>query len=290
MRPLLAVFAGFLLLTTLELLGGCTNVPPLPPRAVSLNKDGAAALAAGDLGTAEARLALAIEYSPRFTEAWVNLGYVEMGRGNLELAKKYFRKARELNPDLPAPHHALGLLADKRDNQVEAEAYYRSALKVDPGFTAARVNLARRLFQRGALEDAREQFLRLTEITPDALEGWVGLAECLQRLGREAEADAAIACARAKFGEAPPLMLLVARQLLRHAAYVEAEALLLPLTRGADTRRSGVAWAWTAVARVGQGACAGARDAVKEALRADADDVVAAYARDAIEGARTLCR
>lgn len=284
------MLGGSLWIVTLGLLGGCTNVPPLPPRAVALNQDGAAALAAGDLGTAEARLALAIEYSPRFTEAWVNLGYVEMGRGNLELAKKHFRKARELNPDLPAPHHALGLLADKRDSQIEAEAYYRAALKVDPGFTAARANLARRLFQRGAFEDAREQFLRLTEITPDAVAGWEGLAECLLRLGRDAEADAVIARGRAKLGEASPLLLLVARQLLRRAAYRDAELILLPLTRDADTKRAGAAWAWTAVARVASAQCAGARDAVHEAQRIDAHDAVAAYALEAIEGARTPCR
>ena len=67
---------------------GCASVPPLPPRAAELNRDGAAALAAGDLATAEARLAVALEYSPRFTEAWVNLGYVELRRGNLEKARK----------------------------------------------------------------------------------------------------------------------------------------------------------------------------------------------------------
>lgn len=71
------------LLTLFALLASvaCSTVPPLPPKAIELNRDGAAALAAGDLATAEARLSVAIEYSPRFTEAWVNLGYVEMRRG-----------------------------------------------------------------------------------------------------------------------------------------------------------------------------------------------------------------
>ena len=35
-------------------LAGCASVPPLPPKAIELNRDGAAALAAGDLGTADA--------------------------------------------------------------------------------------------------------------------------------------------------------------------------------------------------------------------------------------------
>ena len=121
---------------------GCATVPPLPPKALELNLNGAAALAAGDLSTAEARFSVALEYSPRFTEAWVNLGYVELRRGNLERARKHFVKARDLNPDLPAPHHALGLLADRRDIGKEAEGHYRQALKVDPGFVPSRSNLA----------------------------------------------------------------------------------------------------------------------------------------------------
>jgi len=136
MRPVVLVASGLL---SCWLSIGCSTVPPLPPKALELNQTGAAALAAGDLSTAEARFAVALEYSPRFTEAWVNLGYVELRRGNLQRARKHFIKARDLNPDLPAPHHALGLLADKRDIGKEAEAHYRQALKVDPGFAPARI-------------------------------------------------------------------------------------------------------------------------------------------------------
>ena len=175
-------------LALVMLLAGCASVPALPRKALELNRDGAAALAAGDLTTAEARIGVALEYSPRFTEAWVNLGYVELRRGNLEQAHKDFVKARELNLDLAAPHHALGLLADRRGLGRDAEDHYRQALKVDPAFAPARANLARRLFQRAAFEDAREQYLRLTQVQPD-LAGYVGLAECLLRLDREGEAE-----------------------------------------------------------------------------------------------------
>src|SRR5208282_5769946 len=61
-------------LVTCVVLTGCTGVAPLPPRAVLLNAAGADALARGDLSTAEAELSVALEYSPRFVEGWVNLG------------------------------------------------------------------------------------------------------------------------------------------------------------------------------------------------------------------------
>lgn len=255
---------------------GCASTPPLPPKAVELNQSGAAALAAGDLTTAEARLSVALEYSPRFTEAWVNLGYVELRRGNLERARKHFVKARGMNPDLPAPHHALGVLADKRDIGREAEAHYRQALKVDPGFFPARANLARRLFGRGAFEDAREQYLRLTQVAPDAMTGWTGLAECLFRLDRIGEADGVIGRARLRFGDRPELVMLVARQLLRRDAFAEAEEILAPLTDDADRSRAAAAWAWIGVARLAREDRDGARVAAREALAIDAANEVAA--------------
>lgn len=255
---------------------GCASVPPLPPKALELNRDGAAALAAGDLSTAEARLAVAIEFSPRFTEAWVNLGYVELRRGNLEQAERHFKLARELNPDLPAPHHALGLLEDRRGDGKDAEKHYRESLKVDPAFVASRVNLARRLYQRGAFDDAREQFLRLTQVERDVPAGYLGLAECLLRLDREGEADDVIGRARARFGDTPELLMLVARQLLRREAYAEAEEILGPLTHDADRPRSGAAWSWIAVARLARGDRGGAVVAAREALQVDPSDRVAA--------------
>lgn len=254
----------------------CASVPPLPPKALELNESGAAALASGDLTTAEARLSVALEYSPRFTEAWVNLGYVELRRGNFERARKHFVKARGLNADLPAPHHALGLLADKRDLAKEAEGHYRQALAVDPGFLPARANLARRLFQRGAFEGAREQYLRLTQVAPEALAGYLGLVECLLRLDRDAEADGVLGRARARFGDRPELVMLVARQLLRRDAFAEAEEILAPLTEDADPSRAAAAWAWIGVARLARDDGDSARAAAREALAMDATNEVAA--------------
>ncbi len=260
---------------------GCANRAALPPRAAALNDTGAAALASGDLATAEARIALALEYNPRFTEAWVNLGLVELARGNLDLAQKHFERARTLNPDLPVPHHAIGLLADRRGLGRDAERNYTMALKVDPGFAPARANLARRLYERGAFDDARQQFLRLTEVSPETLAGWLGLSESLTRLGREAEADDVLVRARAKFGEAPDLLVLVARQLLRRGAAEEAEAVLAPLTGALDEGRAAVAWSWIAVTRLGREDAEGAIAAAREALQRRRDEPVAVYATGA---------
>jgi tetratricopeptide (TPR) repeat protein len=267
-----ALWVGFAFLL------GCAAPIPLSPKAIELNRMGAIALAAGDVETAEVRFALAIEYHPRFTEAWVNIGLVEMSRGNLVLAKKDFEKACDLNEDLPTPHHALGLLFDREGKVALAERHYREALKVDPGFAPARANLARILFQRGAFDDAREQFERLTEAAPESMEGWAGLTESLVRLGREDDADDVLARGRAHIGDVPELLVLVARQLLRRRAFAEAEELLAPLTSHADPKRQGAAWSWICVARLGEGRAEAAVAAAREALLAGGPDPLATYA------------
>src|SRR5260221_3709970 len=66
----------------------CATTVQLPAEALELNAAGARAIGEGQLSVAEARLSVALEYSPRFVEAWVNLGYVELGRGNFEQARR----------------------------------------------------------------------------------------------------------------------------------------------------------------------------------------------------------
>jgi Flp pilus assembly protein TadD len=279
-RPAGAWATALRAVTLIGLIGlaACGSTVPLPPKAIQLNALGARAIAEGRLSVAEARLSVALEYSPRFVEAWVNLGYVELGRGNFEQARRDFLKARDLNPDMPTPHHGLGVLADERGRGEEAERHYRAALQVDPGFAPARANLARRLFARGQYENAREQFERLIEVAPDTVEGWVGDAEALRQLGRGAQAESLVARAVDRFGLEPPLRLLVAREAVERGEWGEAEAMLAPLVGGADRGRACAAWSWIAIARVGNGDRAGAAEAARAALTLDASDAVARYA------------
>jgi tetratricopeptide (TPR) repeat protein len=216
------------------LLVGCAGNAPLPPKAIALNQAGAEAAAQGDLTTAEARLSLATEYNPKFTEAWVNLGLVELRRGNLEQAGKYFRKARDLNEDLPTPHHGLGLVAAQRADSKDAELQFRAALKVDPGFAPARISLARLLFASQKLEEARAEFLRLTQIAPNEVSGFMGLGECLFRLDRKADARALLDAAEQRFPSAPELALLRGRMALAEEQLPSARRAFELATRSRD--------------------------------------------------------
>lgn len=263
------------------LLGGslaaCATTVPLPPRALELNRLGAEALDQGDFPTAEARLTLALEFHPRFVEALVNLGLVELSRGNHERANALFLRARSLNENLPHPHHGLGVLAHKQLRLHDADAHYRQALKVDPGFVPSRANLGRLLFDAGSLEEARVQFARLIEAAPRDGRGHGGLIEVLLRLGRREDARVALLRAVEQAPLAPQVRLLVARRALEEGNFVLARAELERLTREHHDVMASVR-AWLALVELSEGDLDEAQAQASRALALDQHEPVATYA------------
>lgn len=265
-----------LVLLVLSIGSGCAGAAPLPPKAIELNRLGVSALEAGDLETADARFELALEYNPKFVEALVNLGIVEAQRGNFARSRRLLERARSLNPDVAQPHHGLGVLAERERRPEAAFDHYREALAVDPGFAPSRANLARLLFDAGLTEDALVQFRRLAEVAPARPEGAVGLAECLVRLGRAAEADRVVASARRKWPGDPALRVLAARGLLRGGAVDGARELLRPLADRRDEH--GVsALGWLAAADLADGDVNRAAATARRALLLAPDDPLATW-------------
>lgn len=261
----------------LVLWAGCATTPELPPRAAELNALGAAALAGGDLESADARLSLALEYSPDFVEALTNLGLVEVRRGNFDRAEQLLLRSRRLNPDVAQTHHGLGVLEERRHRFDLASEHYRAALEVDPGFVEARANLARLLFEARRFEYALVQYRLLYEAAPERVEGSYGMVATLLSLERVQEAGALLEAAQLRFGDVPELRLLRGRWHLLLGQPERAVSQLLPLT----TTNSGLtpgALAWTAVCELAQGRLAEAVQAADAALRLEPDDPLATYA------------
>lgn len=254
----------------------CAGQAPLQPKAVALNQDGVEALAHGQLDVAEARFALALEFHPRFVDALVNLGLVEMQRGNFKLARRKLERAVSINRHVAQPHHGLGVLAEREARFDAAAEHYRDALEIDPAFVPARANLARLYFDSGRLDHAREQFLRLVEVAPDYDYGYIGLAETLLRLGREEQADEVVARGLLNAGDVPALRLLCARAAMRDGDLDTADQLLGPLVEGASpTARA--AFSWLGLSRLLRGDLAGAISSAEQALAQDRDDPLATY-------------
>ena len=256
---------------------GCAGSPPLPAKALDLNRAGIDALAAGDLETADARFSLALEYNPNFVDALTNQGLVELQRGNFERARQLLTRAQRLNPDVAQPHHALGVLAERERRPDLASRNYYEALRVDPGFAPSRSNLAHLLYDGGMYEEACRQFKRLVEVAPDATEAHAGLAATLLHLNRIAEATEVVANALAAAPDDPELGILAARLELRRGAYDAAIARLAPLASSRDDLAVH-ALAWLAAAELARGRPHEAVSAAEHAIALAPDDALASYA------------
>jgi tetratricopeptide (TPR) repeat protein len=263
-------------LVAIALLSACAGQAPLPPKALDLNRMGAESLAQGDLVTAEARFALALEYHPKFVDALVNMGLLEVQRGNFKQAHRYLEQARSLNRHLAQPHHGLGVLREREGAFSDAATHYRDALEVDPGFVPSRANLARLYFEANRLNEAREQFLRLLEVEPLQPQGYVGLAETLFRLERADEAAEVIKRGVEQLGLVPELRLEAARVALIGEQYDDARVLLTTLLelRGPLAK---AAWAWLGLTNLLQGMNKDAIACAERALQLGRDDALATY-------------
>ena len=255
----------------------CTSRPPLPPEAIALNDEGIGYLARGDLETADTRFRLALEYNPHFVEALVNLGLVELERGNFTRARQLLERARRVNEHIAQPHHGLGVLAERMGDREAAAVHYRAALAVDPGFAPARLNLAHLLFDANQLYHAKEEFAKLTQVAPDLAQAHAGLAETLIQLGRRSEAERIVQSQAPRFPESTELQVLLARSELRSGHTERAVQRLSMLARHGDADAA-LAFSWLAVAELARRRPAHAVGAAKRALALDADSQVARHA------------
>lgn len=255
----------------------CSAPAPLPPRAAELNTLGARALAAGDLEAADARLSLALEYSPEFVEALTNLGLVELRRGNFTRAEQLLSRSLRLNPDIAQTHHALGLLEERRGRRDLAAERYRDALAVDPGFTEARANLARLLFEAREYEHALVQYRLLVEADPGSKPGWYGLGSALLSLGRLEEVRALLERRAPEFSQQPEWTLLEGRRLLLAGQPAAAVELFTTLAHD-ESPYAVTALAWAAVCQLALGQPRAARELANQALAIEPDDPLATYA------------
>src|SRR5690606_29130324 len=114
-------------------------------------------------------------------------------------------------PAVAQPHHGLGVLAEREGQPSQAARHYRAALAIDPGFIAARLNLARLLFEAGQLLHAKVEFEKLVRLDSESPVSHAGLAETLIRLGRHDEAETVIVEQAARFPDSAALQLLLAR-------------------------------------------------------------------------------
>ena len=186
-------------------------------------------VAAGSLEQAEARCDLALEHDPALAEAHNLLGLIARYRGQNEVAVREYKEALAIKADFPEALNNYGEVFMDRRDYGEACGLFERAIRIDPAYVPARANFGRCLYHdekpdlarkeflkcmeqdpdqcdcclglgvlaadKKALDEAVEQFTRLTEICPNGATGFYNLCWTLVEMGRCREAVPA--CQRA---------------------------------------------------------------------------------------------
>jgi tetratricopeptide (TPR) repeat protein len=129
--------------------------------------------------------------------AYEFLAELELGLGRFAEAEAAAQKSIAADPSRAMSHYALGLAAVRRGDLVNAEARFRTAIErsaSDSGQTFANLHasLADCLARMGREAEAEAEFKKEIEIVPSSRPGRVGLTMLLRSQGRDAEARATI--------------------------------------------------------------------------------------------------
>lgn len=185
---------------TLALLSACLSSPPVHPRALECNELCAQYIGAGDLTRAEVQCDLGLQFSPQYSDLWVQKGLIALRRGQTSVAKDHFIKALRFNQEQAQAYNNLGYIYYQERSYGKAHDNFQRALKVNPDYTEARYNLALTFKDMGEKDKAKKELRTLTAINqsladPYAQLGMIALDEgaldeAVENLRRAVELDA----------------------------------------------------------------------------------------------------
>jgi Flp pilus assembly protein TadD len=147
--------------------------------------------ARGDLAGAIARFRRAIEYHPRYPEAWFNLGAVSEALGRRGEAVEAYRAAVRIFASYTAAQNSLATALVREGRLDDAIVHYRASLKAFPPQVMTRVNLGHVLALTGDLNGAETVLREAVALDPSVPEVWTVLGNVLAAEERTDEASAA---------------------------------------------------------------------------------------------------
>jgi adenylate cyclase len=120
-----------------------------------------------DIASAIALIDRALELNPSFAQGWLNSGWLRAWAGQPDLAVKHFERFIRLSPreNKPNVHMGIGVCHFFARRFEEAEAMMLLSLQERPTWIPTHRFLTACYAQMGRLEDARDFFKRLQDIT-----------------------------------------------------------------------------------------------------------------------------
>ncbi len=166
--------------------------PAATPPAADWRQRGNDALAAGDLATAAACYLEGTQPPPGQPIAWLNLGYVQLERGEHDAARESLRSAEALLPQdaaaLPDVWALMGRERQERQQWGAAAAAYRRVLARLPSHEGVWRELGQVNELQGKIAEAEEAYRRAVALRGDFELALRDLARLLMRLERDREA------------------------------------------------------------------------------------------------------
>lgn len=123
-----------------------------------------------------------------YPEAWLNLGVLEKGAGDLAAARAAYEKAIAQRPGYAAAWQNLAKLREAANDTAGAEEAYRRALELDPGYASAWLSLGQLRSAQGRTAEAIEDLKRAVAARPRHEAAQLSLGVAYARAGRTEEA------------------------------------------------------------------------------------------------------
>jgi Flp pilus assembly protein TadD len=140
-------------------------------------------VSAGRFAQAEDELSRAVEGEPGKWNLWYDLGVVRIHLGEIDTAIQAFERAHRLAPQIAPPDFGLGLAYMKRGDGESALHAYSNGLARDPNDSAAILNYAFLLTQKGDFNDAVKPLKKLKSLQPGNVPARVALIEAYLKAG-----------------------------------------------------------------------------------------------------------
>lgn len=128
----------------------------------------------------------ALRIRPKWAEAYLGLGFVQLDKKDFAGAIDDFSRAIKLKPALVTAHHARGTALMKQGRMEPAVIDFTSALKLDPRMAEAYANRGLALMVLGREAEAKSDLNKCLELKPELkkdLEGRIDLARRLMVQG-----------------------------------------------------------------------------------------------------------
>ena len=164
-------------------------------KASELNRNGYAALQAGNYAEAVALLKRVVELEPKDKTAWNNLGRAYMGLRQTEPAIEAYRKQIEVNPYDAQAHNNLGHAYFVLQKYGDAEAAFKKQIELNPLDDYAATTLGSIYLELGRYDQALAQLQRAVTLKPE--EAWLQLQLGKAHLNLKQEPEAIAAFDRA---------------------------------------------------------------------------------------------